>query len=559
MNETAPLAIDRRDTNCRAEAAAGPALSPLRTAVLAAVLLAEILYLTLRFDTAGISLDSGWPAWLLSQSPHVLRAAIAMLVATLLFGGVQIWRDGEQLAKEGPVSSGWPLYLVAHFAVFAAFVLLTQSAFDVETSTAANFGWWTLAWWCCGLMTLGFLMAAIFPPPLWLALARKAAPAILGGMAVGLAAWVFGLVTGELWLPLGQATFWTVSAILKLATSDVFCDAQNLVIGISDFRILIAPACSGYEGIGLILMFLGVYVWLFRADLRFPQVFLLFPLGALLIWLANALRIAALIGIGAAGWEDVALGGFHSQAGWLAFNGLALGFVVLTNKVQFFRNTAGAPKVAEARTNATAAYLAPLMAILAAAMITGAVTAEFDWLYPLRVLAGGAVLWYFRKDYGSWDWSFSWQALGLGAATCGLWLLLAPSDMFEASGVPTTLTTAPPALALAWLAFRLLGYAFIVPLAEELAFRGYLTRRLIQKDFQKVALGRFTLVSFVVSSVLFGLMHGSCWFAGILAGMLFAVALRHRGRLADAVAAHAAANGCLAVYALSTGQWSMWS
>jgi len=47
----------------------------------------------------------------------------------------------------------------------------------------------------------------------------------------------------------------------------------------------------------------------------------------------------------------------------------------------------------------------------------------------------------------------------------------------------------------------------VVPIAEELAFRGYLIRKLVSADFEKVALGHFTWVSFLGSSILFGSLH----------------------------------------------------
>jgi CAAX prenyl protease-like protein len=97
-----------------------------------------------------------------------------------------------------------------------------------------------------------------------------------------------------------------------------------------------------------------------------------------------------------------------------------------------------------------------------------------------------------------------------------------------------------------------------VPLAEELAFRGYLTRRLIAPDFECVPLGRFTWASFLVSSALFGALHGR-WLAGTLAGMLYALALYRRRNLADPVLAHALTNALLAVHVLATGAWSLWS
>jgi CAAX prenyl protease-like protein len=109
------------------------------------------------------------------------------------------------------------------------------------------------------------------------------------------------------------------------------------------------------------------------------------------------------------------------------------------------------------------------------------------------------------------------------------------------------------------MAFRVAGYVLVTPLAEELAFRAFLMRRLEGAHFERLPLGHFSWFSFLASSVLFGALHGQMWIAGTLAGMAFAVALYRRGVLADAVVAHAVTNGALAVYAAVTGQWSVWS
>ena len=78
----------------------------------------------------------------------------------------------------------------------------------------------------------------------------------------------------------------------------------------------------------------------------------------------------------------------------------------------------------------------------------------------------------------------------------------------------------------------MVGSVVTVPLAEELAFRGYLTRRLMATEFQEIPLGRFTWFSFLISSALFGALHGR-WLAGILAGMLYALALYRRKDLGE--------------------------
>ena len=129
-----------------------------------------------------------------------------------------------------------------------------------------------------------------------------------------------------------------------------------------------------------------------------------------------------------------------------------------------------------------------------------------------------------------------------------------PADRTFAAG----LSALPAARKFAWLMFRTAGAVLTVPVAEELAFRGYLIRKLVASDFETVPAGQFTWFSFVASSLLFGLLHQQ-WIAGTIAGMLFAIAFYRRGRICDAVVAHASANAILAAYVLGTHQWSLWN
>jgi CAAX prenyl protease-like protein len=176
----------------------------------------------------------------------------------------------------------------------------------------------------------------------------------------------------------------------------------------------------------------------------------------------------------------------------------------------------------------------------------------------MRVVLAGAALWYFRMPWMTLRWGWSWTAVGLGVAVFGLWLALEPAPPPDAGAAFTeALTGAGPWAATGWLIFRVLGTVVTVPLAEELAFRGFATRRLIAADFEAVPPGRFTWLSFLVSSVLFGLLHGR-WLAGTLAGMAYALAMYRRGRLSDAVLAHALTNALLAAYVLATGSWWLW-
>jgi CAAX prenyl protease-like protein len=97
-----------------------------------------------------------------------------------------------------------------------------------------------------------------------------------------------------------------------------------------------------------------------------------------------------------------------------------------------------------------------------------------------------------------------------------------------------------------------------VPVAEELAFRGFLLRRLAREVFEAVEPRSAGLLAVVLSSLVFGLFHGDRWLAGSLAGLVYAGVYCRRGSIGDAALAHGLTNAFLAVYVLSTGNWQLW-
>ena len=136
----------------------------------------------------------------------------------------------------------------------------------------------------------------------------------------------------------------------------------------------------------MVAAFLGVSLWLFRRDLRFPSAFALLPVGMSLIWLANALRIALLIVLGTWGYPELALSGFHSLAGWILFLSIGLGLVAWARQSRFF-STAQSDLDEGVQVRPVAvdgAYLIPAMAIIATAMVTVTLSPGFDRYYPAR-------------------------------------------------------------------------------------------------------------------------------------------------------------------------------
>jgi len=177
------------------------------------------------------------------------------------------------------------------------------------------------------------------------------------------------------------------------------------------------------------------------------------------------------------------------------------------------------------------------------------------------------VLWIYRRHYAAMDWRFGWFGVGMGVLVFGLWMgcdvlfnasFNASSNNGGADAMPAALAAASPATRAAWIAVRACAAVVTVPVAEELAFRGFAMRRFISADVDQLPASAFTWLGLVVSSVVFGLMHGSMWFAGILAGLCYAWALIRRSRIGEAVIAHATTNALLAAYVLVFQKWHLW-
>jgi exosortase E/protease (VPEID-CTERM system) len=267
-----------------------------------------------------------------------------------------------------------------------------------------------------------------------------------------------------------------------------------------------------------------------------------------------------LVLIGEAGARQIAGGGFHSQAGWIAFNSVALAIAIAARRLPWF--STNGPAVSQPSTDAvenpTAAYLLPFLAVLAAGMISRAASGGFEWLYGLRFIAAAGALWYLRRSYAHLDWNFDWLAVATGVLVALLWIV--PDVLFHAhkGEMPAALATAPSLLRTSWIVLRVLAAVVTVPLSEELAFRGFLLRRLVSADFESVPFRGVHWVALGLSSGVFGLLHGGRWLTGIVAGVLFGLVQARRGRIGDAVVAHGVSNTLLAAGVLLSGQWQYW-
>jgi exosortase E/protease (VPEID-CTERM system) len=379
---------------------------------------------------------------------------------------------------------------------------------------------------------------------------------VLAASLVGVGAWGAGQLSQALWAPLAQTTFWGVCFLLRLVYPEVHSHLAEQVVGTATFEVALVPACSGYEGIGCVTLLLTLYLWLFRTDLRWPQALVLLPLGALASWGANVLRLTALVALGTSVSPALAQGGFHSQAGWIAFLLVGLGVMGVTQRCALFMASPPAHAI-PAHAQYVTALLVPLVVLMTTRVLTAAVSSGGDWLYPVQVVTTSLALWACRQGYRRLAWTWSWHALLWGIAVYGVWMVLEPAAHPRAMALAESLVPLPPGLLGVWVGFRVVGSVLIVPAAEELAFRGYVLPKLVASEVTAVRPSQCTWWACLLSSILFGVLHGR-WLAGTLAGMGYALALHQRGHLADAVVAHMTTNALIAAYVLSQHAWSLW-
>lgn len=530
-----------------------------------AILLIEVLAITARYEIpppiySPAENVNNLSAWLFNFSYAYWRLSLWVISVCLLTltPYYKTILDEFVMRTQG---YRWQVWLVLHILTFAIFATVTSVIFEKPIDPAHLTAPWFSIWLALAGTTLALWLLTLAPSNFWLRIVYQYRTKLLVGIFLGVCAWTqFGIpqfAKQDLWLLLSSLTLQFVYLLLSLIYSNLIYLPDLLIVGTSSFQVEVSYRCSGIEGVLLINVFLAVYLWLFRNDLRFPHVFWLFPLGILFTWLANALRIAMLIAIGNSFSPEIAETGFHANAGWIAFTLISLTAIALSHRMRFF--TVNKPGVATVTHSSSlaAALLVPLLVQMATLMITSAFSSGFDFLYPVRISIIAGVLFCYRKIYSQLVWAWSWQAPIIGMMVFIIWMLLEPTDHNSGMALSQGLEKLPSGWTAIWLVFRVFGSVIVVPLVEELAFRGYLIRKLSAKDFENVPSGHFSWLSFLLSSLLFGLLHDR-WIAGTLAGMGYAVALYRRGHLGDAIAAHMTTNALIAIIVLTQGSWALW-
>jgi exosortase E/protease (VPEID-CTERM system) len=535
-------------------AATGNTLSlGARLALLAAILVADKILLN-QFVGVGVH---GLIGSLHQAQFWGARFLAALAAALLLFSYVHGGAALKSAAREMQTLALRPSWIAIHIALLGLLAFLTFWMFRPQDAWL-SLGWMAALWVIVGCCAAAALVLVFAPVSFWRRLVRSLGIiwvyALLAAL-IGSAAMNF---SQSLWAPTARVTFSAVAYLLSGVLPHLEVDSVTRVLRADHFAVEVTNACSGLEGIGLILAFLVCWLIYFRSEYRFPRALLLIPLGLLVMFGLNILRIAALLLIGNAGYPDVAMYGFHSQAGWISFILVSCGLAAFSRSSRFFNRLAAQERVAAAEeSNPTGVYLLPLLAILAAGIVSHAISGKFETFYPLRLIAALAVLIALRRPLAAMVWNFSWRGFAMGVAVFGVW--------WAAARLFLPLTAAPEGYSALsstgrwlWLGSRLVGSVLTVPLAEELAYRGYLMRRVQREDFDTLQYSEAGWLALAISSVAFGVMHGAMWMPGIVAGVGYALICKWRNSLGEAVFAHATTNALVALSVVLSGDWRLW-
>jgi len=202
-------------------------------------------------------------------------------------------------------------------------------------------------------------------------------------------------------------------------------------------------------------------------------------------------------------------------------------------------------------------YILPFATFLLLTELARWVPNSLLWIYPLKtVITGGLLLW-FRKTYSEIARDFSWLAVAVGVVVLLLWIPLYGGYLLVSEPEIVNPYELAGSLALPWVAIRLFGSSIVVPVMEELFWRSFLLRYLVNSDFRQVPLGTLTPSALVISVALFGAEHNQ-WFAGIIAGLLYTLLLYRTKSLFSCIVAHVVTNSLLGVYVLATQKWQYW-
>jgi hypothetical protein len=217
--------------------------------------------------------------------------------------------------------------------------------------------------------------------------------------------------------------------------------------------------------------------------------------------------------------------------------------------------------------NPAAAYVAPFAAYVAILGVSAHLPLPLGMAYPLRVGLVCLVLLVLSRKVVPRAANRLFASLLVGAAVFVVWIfpdLLWPGYrqhwLFENPLTGAARSSIPLEMRAdaVFLVFRILGSVVVVPVIEELFWRGWLIRYLTNRSFEAVPIGTATRQAGWITALLFATEHGPYWEVGLLAGIAYNWWVGRTSSLGDCIVAHATTNACLAACVIYAGRWEYW-
>ncbi|MFN2475171.1 MAG: CAAX prenyl protease-related protein [Chthoniobacterales bacterium] len=183
------------------------------------------------------------------------------------------------------------------------------------------------------------------------------------------------------------------------------------------------------------------------------------------------------------------------------------------------------------------------------------------WIYPVQTIACAAVLWWWWRDYDLRTPRGLLVTLAVAVVVFVLWI--SPQAIFGSApridGYNPDAVAGSPMLWWTLLLFRFLRLVLVVPLVEEIFWRGFLLRYFIGERFTTIPFGAFSWLSFAAVTIGFMLVHSTAdWPAAAVTGALFNLVAYRTKSLSSCVVAHAVTNLFLGLWIMHTQQWGFW-
>jgi len=207
------------------------------------------------------------------------------------------------------------------------------------------------------------------------------------------------------------------------------------------------------------------------------------------------------------------------------------------------------------------AFTLPMAVFFALLGLTPWFAVPVYWTYPAQTVICGALLLWFWRDYEFRAPRKIWIAIAIGLAVFVIWI--APQQFLGFA--PRSVWFDPEVFgngSAAYWATVILRFArlvVVVPLVEEIFWRGFLLRYLISDEFTRISIGTFSWLSFLVVTFCFGFAHSRAdWIAALICGALYNLVAYWTRSLAACVVAHAVTNLLLGLWIMQTRQWGFW-